>query len=46
MVGAGKLIGIILILAGLAVAFLAGAYLFSGYAAGKLSLQQRFWAFP
>lgn len=38
MVGAGKLIGIILILAGLAVAFLAGAYLFSGYAAGKLSL--------
>lgn len=38
MVGAGKLIGTILILAGVLVAFLAGSYLFAGYAGGRLSL--------
>jgi len=38
MVGAGKLIGIILIGAGLLVAFLAGSYLFAGYSEGRISL--------
>ncbi len=38
MVGAGKLIGAILIAVGLVVALLAGVYLFAGYAEGRISL--------